>query len=240
MKKLLVLMLALLLSGAVFGQQDKAVKKEVKNSFSFYAGPAIPVGDFQSTTLVSSSGVFSDRETGFAKTGFTIGVNYQYQIVKNIGVGVNLFYNNHPLNNKAFVEQLNDIGDGVYDYNGVKLDHWQWYGISAGPVFNEAVTDKVTLGANINFAMVNANSPRVAYQNETIVGEDWCFAPAVQGGIDVRVLVDKKTFILFKTDYLYMRPKFTMEFNDGTTTYSSTSRQKMSAINISAGIGFNF
>lgn len=240
MKKLLVLMLALLVSGAVLGQANGA-KKEAKYSFAFHAGPALPVGDFKSTSLVSnSSQFFTDRESGFAKTGFTAGVNFQYQLMKNLGLGVNLFYNNHPIDSKAFVDQLNIIGEGEFDATGVKLDHWQWYGFSVGPVFNEKVTDKVTLGANVNFALVNANTPKVTYLGNLIVDEDWSIAPALQAGLDMRVLLSKNMFALLKTDYLYMRPKFTTKYTDGTTTYEEATRQKMSVINISAGIGFNF
>lgn len=234
-------MVALLVSGVIMAQKA-AVKKEANHSFAFHAGPSFPVGDFKSTTLVNSStGFLTNRESGFAKTGFTAGINYQYQLAKNVAFGANIFYNNHALNNKAFVEQLNVVGEGEFDATGLKLDHWQWYGVSVGPVFNEKVTDKITLGANVMFALANANSPRAVYQDITLVGEDWGIAPGLQTGIDFRAMVDKKMFVLVKADYLYMRPTFTIDLiEDGTTVVKSETHQKISVVNVSAGIGFNF
>lgn len=240
MKKLLVCVLALLVSGAMYGQQEK-VKKDASHFFAFHAGPSVPVSSFGKTTITTSSGIFEDREAGFAQTGFTARVNYQYQVMKNFGIAAAAFYNNNKINSNKFLEELNrSISETGMTISGIKLDHWQWYGITAGPALTQNLSDNILADIRIMGGIANANSPKVSFEGTTIVTEDWSVAPVLGASADLRFNLKNNLFIIANAGYQYLRPNFTLESDiDGTTT-TEKSQQKIEVFNISAGIGFRF
>ncbi len=98
----------------------------------FPCGPSFPVGDFGITKLSASNDVVADRDAGFAKTGFTLNLNYGYNVNGNFGLTGAAFFNNNKLNNGAIqreIEKELDVASG--ELNGLILDHWNWYGYSS-------------------------------------------------------------------------------------------------------------
>lgn len=243
MKKLLFLMTALLISCAILAQGSKEKTSATKSFLAFHAGPSIPVGDF------SKKGLDPDLnfgEGGFAKTGFNLNLNYGYQFIENFGVAASAFYNNNKLDNQAFIDALNAInqgeGDGDIDFTGLKMDHWQWYGLTVGPALMGNLTPKLAGDLRVMAGVANANSPKLTYTGFTIMDEDWALTPVFEAGANLRIDVGKNMFIYTGVDYLYMKPKFTTNVLDPDTDefYKETSKQKMSVLNITGGLGIRF
>lgn len=222
----------------MYGQQDNVVQ-EKKQFIAFHAGPAVPVGSFGKTHITNSTGIFEDRESGFAQTGFTVRVNYQYQLMKNFGVAAAAFYNNNKINSAKFLEELNrSISESGMTISGIKLDHWQWYGITAGPALSDNLSKNVRADIRIMGGVANINSPKVSFEGTTIVSEDWSVAPVLGASAGLQFNVNSNLFVIANAGYQYMRPKFTLESDvDGSTT-TQKSEQKIEVFTISAGIGF--
>jgi hypothetical protein len=241
MKKLLFLMIVLLISGAM--QAQGSTEKTVTKSFLvLHAGPSFPIGDFGKTNLIDNgTNLIYNGEAGFAKTGFNVNINYGYQFVKNLGLAASVFYNNNKLNNKAFVDQLNGVvGEEVIDATGLKLDHWKWYGLTVGPMINHELTKDLTIDLRVMGGVANVNSPKATFEGFEVAKEDWAIAPVFQTGLDMRIGVGKNMFIYTGVDYLYMKPKFTLEYTIDQEMTTETAKQKMSVLNVTGGFGIRF
>ena len=97
MKKLLLILMALLISGALMAQGGKEQMKS-KSFLTLHGGPSFTTGFFASTN-------FSNTLSGFAKTGFNIDLNYGYHFSKMAGITGSVFYGRYNLN-KAAIEHV--------------------------------------------------------------------------------------------------------------------------------------
>lgn len=246
MKKLLFLLMVLLISGAIQAQGGK-VKSDTRSFLAFHAGPSFPVGDFGSTNItnISQNGDVSlaNRDAGFAKTGYNLNLSYGYKVLGNLGLTASAFYNNNNLDNAAIDKEmgLTEMGlDGL-----VKTDHWKWYGLTVGPMLMHNITPNVAIDLRVMGGIANANTPKITVGGEEWVKEDWAVAPVFQGGLDLRFGVGNNMFIYTNVDYLYMKPKFSVEsfeLNDlgQAVTVTESVKQKMSVINLTGGFGIRF
>jgi hypothetical protein len=218
MKKLLVLVAAVLVSIGVTAQENK-VQRELKSFLAFSAGPSFPVGDFASANE-------NNENAGFAKTGVNFNLTYNYKFVKTSGVGVSAFYGFNNIDKKI-----------LQNVQGLDVDHFKYLGITAGPVFSHELGTKASVDFRLMGGVARANSPRMVYQGETILTEDWATAFAWNGGIDVRMDLTKKSFVVLRTDYFQTKPEFLVDiFN----VSAEKGFQKITVLNITAGIGFKF
>ncbi len=229
MKKFLIMAIALLAGGALHAQ--KAGAQQTKKSFlAFHAGPTIPAGDFGSKNT-------GNEDAGYAKTGFTINLNYGYQFEKNAGVTASAFYNN--FNTHKFVMAFND-GSGPQNIE-LKMDHWQFYGLSAGPMLTFELGKNINTDVKVMGGVANANSPKITYNSIVMAEQDWGWAPVLQGGLNLRIGTGSNLFLFANADYLYMKPKFQYSYtNENDQWVTEDIKQKISAVNVTAGIGFKF
>jgi opacity protein-like surface antigen len=239
MKKLLILATTLLVCGAIQAQGSKE-KIGGKSFLALHAGPSFPVGDFSNNSFDVTQGFLGSG--GFAKTGFNINLNYGYEFVESFGLTASAFYNNNKLDNKAFVDQLNAIYGGEFDFTGVKMDHWSWYGLTVGPALLHNITPNVGVDLRVMGGIANANSPRLKYQGATIMDEDWSIAGVFQGGANLRINVGQNMFIYTGVDYQYMKPKFNISYEDPDTgeMITENAKQKISVVNVTGGFGIRF
>ncbi|MBN8673712.1 MAG: hypothetical protein J0L56_06235 [Chitinophagales bacterium] len=226
MKKLLFLFAALLL-GAAAGAQGSVAKKEMRSLLTFHAGPSFPVGDFSSTN-------FDNEHAGFAKTGLTLNLNYTYQFQKIAGVTGAVFYNRN--NTKKTILLAVEEGPDVV----LHLDHWQFYGISAGPMLSFELAPELFTDLRVMGGIANANSPEITYEGMVMAKEDWSIAPVIQGGLNLRYNAGNRFFVYTGVDYLYLKPTFNYVYADITEFPSQEIKQKISLLNVSAGVGIRF
>jgi hypothetical protein len=215
MKKLLVLVIALMVVFAVTAQENK-VQKQPKSYLMISAGPSFPAGDFASKSE-------ENWNAGYAKTGFNINVLYGINLAKFTAIEVMAIYGNHGVDNSFFAG------------TDAKLDHYQYYGLMAGPAFIQS-GGEVDFSARFLAGFTNANSPKLVNEGETIMTEDWAGVFAWSAGADVKYNFNRKVFFLLKTDYSEMRPEFSV-IVDGTRFFE-TRRMGMVHVNLGAGIRF--
>jgi len=215
MKKLLVLVTALIVVLAVTAQENK-VQKDLKSYLAFSAGPSFPAGDFASANE-------NNEDAGYAKTGININLRYGINLAKYAGVEIMGMDGFHKLDNSL----LGDVG--------AKLDHYQYYGLMAGPAFREG-GDNVEFSARFLAGFANTNSPKLVVSNETIMKEDWVGTFAWSTGAELRYNFNKKVFFLLKTDYSEMRPEFTVTIGNERIT----DKRRMSIVNVNLGAGLRF
>jgi hypothetical protein len=240
MKKLLLLMMALLVSGVMMAQKA-AVKKEARHFLALRGGPAIPVGEFGGSTIGQSNFIIADKGSGFAKTGFNIDVLYGYKIDNNFGITASLFYNNHGLKNKAIQSEMEnylDVPAGTL--SNMSLDHWQWYGISAGPMLMQKLSETVSVNVNVMGGVAYVNSPRIKVVEQFEIAEDWSTAALIRGGANFQFRLNDRLHLMAGADYMYMQPKFSLSATVGNETISETGKQNMAVVNLTAGIAFKF
>ncbi|MBI3137917.1 MAG: hypothetical protein HYZ15_04965 [Sphingobacteriales bacterium] len=226
MKKMLVLILVLLVSGALPAQGSR--KAFNRNSLlSLHAGPSFPMGVF-------SSSMPSTDEAGYARTGITVGMNYEYRFKNSAGIGGTVFYSQY--NTRDLVLNF-DFGEGTQTVT-MTMDNWRMYGIALGPTLNFAPVKNVSAGVHIMGGIANVRMPAFYYDNEEAVKADWGISPVVQGGLDLKLDAGKQFFFFVNGEYQYMKPVFNMF--DIWTDESDKGYQKIAVVNATAGIGFRF
>jgi opacity protein-like surface antigen len=217
MKKILLILTAVTAMYMTAIAQVRKANKEKTGFLIFTAGPAFPVGDFNSKNI-------NNDQAGFAKTGFTLDLQGGYMLVKNFGVAGSILYSRYTIDSKP----LNGTSASV--------DHWQYYGMVAGPMITQSLCSRTSVDFNIMSGIVSANSPKLTYAGEVLVSEDWAIAIPIRLSGDIRYHFGQNGYFFTGLNYLYMEPKFKFS----ALGESNTARQKMSTMNLNAGIGFRF
>ena len=184
---------------------------------SFSAGPSFPIGDFS-----SSSG--NNDQAGFAKTGFNLDLYGGYHLASNVGIAASFFYSRYGLDNS------------LVSGTTASVDHWQYYGLVVGPMITEPLSDNILADFTIMSGIVNANSPKLTYNGEELVSEDWTVAVPVRLSADLRFQFAKNGYFITGVNYIYLDPKFKFTSLGETVT----AHQKITTVNLTAGIGFGF
>lgn len=222
MKKMMFLMTLILLIGLSVTAQDKKTKPNNKFFISIAAGPAIPVSDFASKN-------FNNESAGLAKIGFTTNLQFGYQLHKYFGITSTILYSNYKVDVTQFAQY------------GVEADHWQHYGIMAGPMFTWPINEKVRTDFKVLGGIINVNSPLVKFTDgPNLMNEEWANSFAMQLGADLRYNFTPNLYLVTNVDYNFMKPKFDGGIYVGDGTPTSAFEQKISAINASIGLGVKF
>lgn len=235
MKKLLMMAIALLLSGALLAQGSK-VKGEPKSFIAFHGGPSFPMGDFGNKDMANNA------NAGYAKTGFALNLAYGYEIKNNFGLTASLLYNKYNVDSKK-IEFTDPESHQVIP---VSLDHWQFYGVTAGPMYSFKAGDKVKADLKVMGGIVNANAPLIQVLSLNVTNDAWHTAAVLEAGVNFRIDMGKKVFIMTSADYLYLDPTFKYTYTTeiagqtGIDRIAQEFHQKMNIVNVTAGIGFKF
>lgn len=217
MLRITLLCLALVVFGTGVTAQDADNGKQ-KNSFLIVQGGLVlPLADFASNDL-------GNENAGMAKTGFSGSIQYNYRIQKNFGILLQGHYANLGMKD-AFSK----------NFPGATVDHWQYAGLVVGPMLLLPVNDNMLFDVHVASGVMWANSPRVKYQGQVIVDEDWGTAVPVQTGLQFRYITNNSLVLFAGANYLYMKPEFRIE-----TTDPPEVTQKMNTMHFQLGIGFNF
>lgn len=239
MKKLLMMVIVLLASGALLAQGSK-VGGDSKFFLALHGGPSFPVGDF------SKKDMAANENSGYAKTGYTINLTGAYQVQKNFGFAADFFYNRYKANKViSTFDVIDEVVDGESGLTSIEvpltLNHWQHYGVAAGPMLTFNVVKNVDADVRIMGGVANANSPKIIYDNVVMAKEDWAIAPVFKSGIDLRIGTGGNLFVLLNADYLYLKPHFKYTYtNENEQEVTEKVKQRMEAINVTAGIGYRF
>jgi hypothetical protein len=220
MKKLLLALAAVLVCAAAVAQKEE-LTSDSKGFFSVAAGPAIPVGAFADDD-------FENEESGMAKTGFTINLHGGYYVAPNFGLKATGFYSR--LGVKAFPGMPGTVDMG----------NWQYYGLTVGPMYRVPMTATTELSLAGEVGIVNAGSPKVKYQGQEIMKDDWSITMPLRAEAALHFQLSDKAKLMLGADYLYMKPKFDVSAYNGTTWVNQEVEQKTGVVNLFAGIGISF
>lgn len=228
MKKIFVLVAALLLCFVVTAQQTRTPKK-MTSFFSFDIGPSIPLSDFASTNFPDNDGA------GYAITGVNLNVNYDLMFQKNVGVSADLFFGSHKLEYEIIKDYTGD------DLSNVDISHYEYIGLMVGPVFSGTITPKTSINFKLLGGIGRSRSPGMDYQREIVVKEDWASAFSWRINSDIRFLVSKKVFLMVDLSYTQSRPEFKIVIGPNESQPESFQKEiHVSTINLNAGVGIKF
>jgi hypothetical protein len=221
MKKLLLMTVMLIFSGVVMAQGSKG-KMTSKSFLALHGGPSLTTGFFGSTD-------FSNTLSGFAKTGFIFNLSYGYHFTKMAGITGSVFYSRYNLDKSAI----------AHIQTGVNADHWQVYGLLAGPILSHEFSKKVEGDLYVMGGPASANSPKITYENSLSVHGTWVWTGMLQAGLDLRFNVAGNVFIFTSGGYTYMQPEFKLESSEGILT-AGRHHQTISVVNLTGGVGIKF
>jgi hypothetical protein len=221
MKKLLLALAAVLVCAAAIAQKEQ-LTSESKGFLYVAAGPALPLGAFADDSP-------ENEEAGMAKTGFTINLHGGYYMASNFGLKATGFYTRH----------------GVKDLpgmpGGVDMGHWQYYGLTVGPMYRVPMTYNMDLTLAAQVGVANAGTPQVKFQGQELMKDDWSITMPLKGEAALHFLLGDKAKLIVGADYLYMKPKFDVSArNESGTWVTQEVKQKMGVVNLFAGVGISF
>jgi hypothetical protein len=220
MKKLLLAFAAVLVCAAAIAQKEQ-LTSDAKGFLYVAAGPALPIGDFADDNP-------ENEQAGMAKSGVTFNLHGGYNLAPNFGLKATGFFAQH----------------GVKEFTGlpgnVDMGHWQYYGLTVGPMYRVPMTAtmEMTLAGEVGIA--NAGSPKVKYQGQEIMKDDWSLTMPLKGEAALHFQLGERAKLLVGADYLYLKPKFDVEAYNGTNWVAQEVEQKTGVINLFAGIGISF
>lgn len=210
------------LSALVFGFFSSSAQKPFSKSgnergfISLNAGPSFPIGDYGSSNL-------DKDQPGFAEAGYNVNLQFGYYLASHYGLIITGLYTRHGFDNSLFNSEAS-------------ADHWKFAGVLAGVLATLPVAEKASVDLSIQTGIIRVNSPRVVYNGQEILSEDWGSSVPLNAQLDIRFKLSRNLQILAGINYLYMQPKFNV-IADGTAT---EVKQKMNVLGLNAGIGFGF
>lgn len=211
MKKIMLLGCLTVLTTISINAQDSNVVKKKNSYLAFSGGPSFPIGDFADKSI-------SNDQAGLAKTGFNLNLQYAYIPKSRLGIAANLIYSKYSID-------ASELGSEA------KADHWQYWGILAGPIFDLANNPKLRFDLRATFGYANVNFPVFSAgtisTNEVSGG---AFASLFGGNL--RYNLKGNAFLFTNIDYTYMKPKVKYEGMDISN--------KVEVINLIFGMGFRF
>jgi hypothetical protein len=210
MKRIICLALALVWGVGLYAQQP-APPKTQKFWLGVTAGIGIPSGAFASTTT---------SDGGMATTGFQATLHGGYTVAPRFGWGGNFFYSTYGLNT------------GMFTGINVKLDHWQYYGLTVGPYVNLVETPNLEVAAKLYFGAATANAPVVTLENLS-TKDTWATAFTVQLGADLKYHIGRNMFLMVDANYTGMQPVF-------KDVDLGQYKQDIYGLHLGAGLGFRF
>ena len=165
---------------------------------------------------------------GFANPGYTLNLSYSYRFEPYFGLGGEVFYNRYKLDE----EKIKEV------YSQADVDHWQFYGLTAGPVFSFDLSNGISSHLRVMGGAAYCNSPKATEDGDLVLNEEWSWSTIVKGGLGFSFEAGKKYCIILNVDYLYTKPGFDIKPIVGEI--ADRVHQRISAVNVTAGFGFRF
>jgi hypothetical protein len=234
MKKIIVTLTVLL--NFIISANSQLVHSVNKKFFAAVSGGVgIPVG------LFGSKNVDPDSEAGLAKLGYNLNIHSGYQIQKDFGLASTIFFSAFNVDKGAIDKLTNGSSSSI------SVDHWQYWGISAGPMATYNINKDFILNIKTLIGYSRANMPQIfATSTNNIVNstnatpDKWTDAFIWQFGTDIRYRFGKNAFIFSNVDYNYQRPRWKYNVIINGTNQNVDLKQNMAVIDLDLGIGLEF
>jgi hypothetical protein len=155
MKKIFTLLSAILITLISFSAraQDKDTKEYVKSYLGLLGGISNPSGNFAQAN-------YSNNSAGFAKKGFTTGLDGAFYIYKNLAIGATFTFQDQGELNSADVQNLStgyntDFNKDITTVNAV--NRYNNFNLMAGPQYSFAIS-KFTIDMRVSAGLVKSTS----------------------------------------------------------------------------------
>jgi hypothetical protein len=225
-KQLFIITLLMLTSIISFAQLTSKTKSGKKFVIALTGGPSFPVGKYEKKDI-------NQPQSGYARFGYNLNLNFNYQADKNFGLTSTIIYSRHKLNIDEIKKDLNNPN--------LSVDHYQYYGILAGPMATINLSDKVMLDIKLMAGVAEANSPVFSLSNTQITNEKWNEAFTWQYGTALRYNFNESTCLFTNIYYNHMKPNWNFgPFTNGGTEKFVKVEQNMSVLDMNLGLGINF
>ena len=229
--KTLFLIAAFLLYGGMLQAQDEKVNPGDKSFMNLQGGVSFPIGDFNSKNM-------DNQDAAFAKPGYRMSLGYEYMIGKGFGIAADVFYNSNKVKDESIRINNPETSTPI----PVNMDHWRFYGVTAGAVYHFNVGEPIIIGFKITGGIANANAPVIKVNNVKVTNDEWSTAAVLRGGADCRFTLNNHLYVVTGVNYNYLDPTFKYRYSGALAGQLSADNfhQKMEMIDITAGIGFSF
>lgn len=241
MKTRIIITCAALLITAWVSAQNKA-----NNFIGATVGASIPMGDFAK----SETGEFGNwnNTAGFAKTGFSVGVEGAYYFLPKIGLGGTLYFSDHGGFSKSDAAKL---GDSYTDAFGVDestvstTGGYRSLNVMIGPYFSFPM-NKFTIDLRLMGGLLKSfSTPEMTVQLEDNTDSKFtqksstasAFGWQVGGGF--RYALTDRLGLMVRADYFSSDGIKTDNTNRTNSAGRLVTQQPMSWVNASAGVSFS-
>jgi|GEM_PF-885058 len=244
MKKILIVILAILFStslfsDSLFGQTKYAKKKFYRFYTDLQVGPSFPYGDLGSDDPLSV-------KSGYATVGYKIEANFGVKLIDVVGINLMGFFNSNPINLGTLETHLSGKFPGTsWSYDALK---WEIYGGLLGFEFSYPAAKKFTVGLRAYTGYLSTTSPQLQLYSGS---NSYTQAEAKSDGLAYLIslsgeyLIGPQIYWTGSLDFLGANPDFnnvgTVTVVNGVTTPSTTSfTQDMKVFVIDTGIKIVF
>nr|WP_276898445.1 outer membrane beta-barrel protein [Pedobacter kyonggii] len=229
--KLSLFMCLMLVQLTLYAQKNSTIGLNI--------GASIPINDYASKNP-------ENLIAGLAKTGLSISLNYDLQLIKNFGITAMVRMENNSFDANSLASTYNkNIGSNWM----VTADEWKSLNFLFGAFYSLPVKETI----QINFkGMIGANSLKqpAIFSTATYQGNSYYIDKSEKRGLGfsyllgagAKIKLSEEIVIQTGLDYCAAKPEFkdvVYSTNLGTTT-PQTGNTKFTTVNITAGIGYNF
>lgn len=238
--RIIITCAAVLIAASAFGQE------KARNFIGFTAGASIPTGDFAK----SETGEFGNwnNTAGFAKTGFSVGLEGAYYFLPKIGLGGTLYYSDHGGFSSSDAAKL---GASYTDAFGVDestvstTGRYRSLNVMIGPYFSFPM-NKFTIDLRLMGGLLKSfSTPEMTVQLEDNTDSKFtqksstasAFGWQVGGGF--RYSLTDRLGLTLRVDY-FASDGIDIENENRTNNAGRlVTKQPMSWVNTSAGVSFS-
>ncbi|MFD2581531.1 outer membrane beta-barrel protein [Pedobacter vanadiisoli] len=210
-----------------------------KSALSLNVGTSIPLNDFASTDR-------NNELAGYAKTGFSIAVNYDYKLIKSFGIQAMIKLDNNDFS-EADIKKLIDSQTGG-NWN-VNAKNWNSTAFLAGIYYAIPISDKAEFTIRGLAGATNVKEPETSWTT-TVNNQNFYINKAEKSamaftyllGIGLKCNIKNNLIFLANADYSDAKAEFNdvVYASNFSTIQPSTSKTKITKANISLGLGYKF
>jgi opacity protein-like surface antigen len=222
-----------------------AAQQKSHSYIGLSGGLSIPLGDFSKTDL-GDYGNWNNN-TGFAKTGFNIGLEGAYYFFRNIGLGGILNYTDHGKLSKGDAQKLGDSYTDAFAVNYTTVTTGKRYktlNVLIGPCLFLPVR-KFTLDVRLVGGLSQSiSTPEIAVQLENdesnvfVQKSSTASAFGWQVGMGLRYALSEKMAVAFRGDYFQNNGVKITNENRNNNAGRLVTHQSMRWVNISLGLAY--
>ncbi|MGN7988693.1 outer membrane beta-barrel protein [Pedobacter sp. 22226] len=209
-----------------------------KSTVSFHLGASIPLNDFASKDE-------NNELAGYAKTGYSIALGYDYRIIKNFGLQALVKIDNNDFSESDLQRAARTSGTNWT----VTADNWNsasflagfYYAFPVGTktdIFFRALAGAVSIKEPATNLAVTANNQNY-YINKA---EKSSTAFNYLVGIGLKQSISERLAFLANVDYSDSKVEFSdVVYSSNIAPISgSTTKTKLTKVNIGIGLGYKF